>query len=217
MRALAFDVFGTLFDVGSILERARGIVREPEEFVALWRRKQLEYTFLLSLMDRFMTFSEVTRRALQYTLRQLDARMEPSQLEALTEAWKELPLYPDVLPAMEILKDRFTLVVLSNGERSLLDALIRRVGLDGHFSHILSAEEVGTYKPSPRVYQLAAVKLGLAMQDVGLVSSNAFDVMGAKAAGLKTFWVNRGRAVLDPLNLDPDLDVRDFDELVRSL
>ncbi len=217
MRVLAFDVFGTLFDVDAVQDVARGIVKEPESFVALWRRKQLEYTFLLSLMGRFLEFSQVTNRALRYAATQSGEDLRPAQETTLLEAWTRLPLYPEVRPALEVLQKEHALVVLSNGEKRLLLDLLRHGGVDQLFSHVLSAGEVQLYKPSPAVYRLVGEKLGLPPEEVGLVSSNAFDVLGARAAGLKSLWVNRAGAVLDPLDLEPDIEVRNFQELLKLL
>jgi 2-haloacid dehalogenase len=217
LRALAFDVFGTLFDVEGLKERVRGFTDRADDLVTLWRAKQLEYTFTLALMDRFMTFSEITRRALQYADQRLRTGLSPEQSEVLLAAWEDLPVYPDVAPSLNVLRERYAIVVLSNGDINLLERLLRRSGLRDLFSYVLSAEEVKTYKPSSRVYRLATDKLGLPPDQVGLVSSNAFDIMGAKAAGLRAFWVNRIGALMDPLGLEADVEVGDLGELVRSL
>lgn len=217
MRALAFDVFGTLYDVEAVRAALEGRVENPGALLSLWRAKQLEYTFLLGLMGRFLPFSEVTRRALRHAADGLDVRLVDREVEDLLRAWKELPLHPDVAPALEALEGRYLLVVLSNGDRDLLRDLLEGSGLLPRFAHVLSAEEVGTYKPSRTVYRLAADRLGLPPAEVGLVSSNPFDVLGAKAAGLRALWVNREGARLDPLDLVPDLEVRDFSELAVAL
>lgn len=217
VEALAFDMFGTLFDVGALQKVAEPIIEEPEEFVALWRSKQLEYVFLLALMGRFVTFSDITRMALRYAARKLDVRLEPDQVQPFMRAWEELPAYPDAVPALKTLRTRHVLVVLSNGEVALLGKLLRHAGLEPFFSHVLSAETVRTYKPSPSVYGLAVAQLGLPPKEIGLVSSNTFDVLGAKAAGLKAFWVNRSAAILDPLDLQPDLEAHDLQDFVNRL
>ncbi|MFQ6012073.1 MAG: haloacid dehalogenase type II [Thermoplasmata archaeon] len=217
MRALAFDVFGTLFDVEALREGLRGRVRRAEELLALWRSKQLEYTFLLALMDRFLTFSEVTQRALSSASSQLQVGLSKEEVDDLTGAWNGLPLYSGAITALEVLRGRYTLVVLSNGETALLHALLERSGISHLFSRVLSAEEVGTYKPSPRVYQLAVSRLDLPRAQIGMVSSNAFDIMGAKAFGLRGLWINRMGGKMEPLGLEPDLEARDFKELVKLL
>jgi 2-haloacid dehalogenase len=217
MRALAFDVFGTLFDLEAVAEVARSLVERAEEFISLWRSKQLEYTFLLALMGRFMTFSDVTRRALLYANERLEADLGRQDLETLAAAWRDLRLHGDVPSALEKLREEYTMVVLSNGEKGLLHTLLERVGVRRMFSQVLSAEEVRTYKPSPRVYQLAATRLGLPCGEIGLVSSNAFDILGAKAAGMRALWVNRSGVALDPVDLEPDIEVRNFEELLERL
>ncbi len=217
MRALAFDLFGTLFDVEGLVEQLEGRVERAEELLALWRSKQLEYTFLVALMGRFLTFSEVTKKALSAASSRLQVGLSGEEVEDLSEAWNRLPPYPDAVPALEILKDRYTLVVLSNGETALLRALLKSSDTSHLFSRVLSAEEVGTYKPSPQVYALASSRLDLPPAEIGMVSSNAFDIMGAKAFALKALWINRMGGEMDPLGLEPDLEARDFPELVKLL
>ncbi|MFQ5553581.1 MAG: haloacid dehalogenase type II, partial [Thermoplasmata archaeon] len=159
MRALAFDVFGTLFDVEALGVRLGERGKGGDELLPLWRRKQLEYTFLVALMRRFLPFSELTKRALSTASSWLEVELSREEAEDLTGAWSGLPLYPDAAGALEALKDRYTLVVLSNGETALLHALLEGSGTSPLFSLVLSAEQVETYKPSPRVYELAVSEL----------------------------------------------------------
>lgn len=217
MRALAFDVFGTLFDVEALQKTLRGHGAKGEDLLPLWRNKQLEYTFILALMDRFLIFSEVTRRALIAAASQLHVGLGQEEVHDLTRAWERLPLYPETIPALEALTERYTLVVLSNGDMALLRSLLETSGTTRLFSRVLSAEEVGAYKPSPDVYELAVRRLQLPPAEIGMVSSNAFDIMGAKAFGLKALWVNRSGREMDPLDLQPDLEARDFGELTKLL
>ena len=217
MRALAFDVFGTLFDVEALNGRLRGRGKRAEELLPLWRRKQLEYTFLVSLMRRFLPFSEVTKRALSTASNRLEVGLSREEVEDLTEAWSGLPLYPDAAGALEVLQEGYTLVVLSNGETALLHALLEGSGISALFSLVLSAEQVETYKPSPKVYELAVSHLNLPPGEIGMVSSNAFDILGAKAYGLKALWINRAGGEMEPLDLQPDLEARDFTEFVSLL
>ncbi len=129
MRALAFDVFGTLFDVEALDGRLRGRGKRAEELLPLWREKQLEYTFLVSLMRRFLPFSEVTKRALSAASIELDVELSREEVDDLTGAWSELSLYQDAAGALEVLKERYTLVILSNGDTALLHALLEGSGI----------------------------------------------------------------------------------------
>lgn len=217
MRALAFDVFGTLFDLEPLRDRLKVRVGKAGELLALWRRKQLEYTFLVALMGRFLPFSEVTKRALSAASRRLQVGLRPEEVERLVGAWNELRLFPGALPALEALKGRYTLAVLSNGDAALLHALLEGSSTSHLFSHVLSAEEAGTYKPSPEAYELAVSRLDLPPREIGMVSSHAFDIMGAKSVGLTALWINRAGEAMEPLDLDPDLEARDFGELVELL
>lgn len=214
---MAFDVFGTLFDVEALNGRLRGRGKRAEELLPLWRKKQLEYTFLVALMRRFLPFSEVTKRALSTASSWLEVGLSREEVEDLTGAWSGLPLYPDAAGALEVLQEGYTLVVLSNGETALLHALLEGSGISPLFSLVLSAEQVETYKPSPQVYELAVSHLNLPPGEIGMVSSNAFDIMGAKAFGLKALWINRAGGEMEPLDLEPDLEARDFTEFVSLL
>ncbi|MEE9173746.1 MAG: haloacid dehalogenase type II [Thermoplasmata archaeon] len=214
---MAFDVFGTLFDVEALNGRLRGRGERAAELLPLWRKKQLEYTFLVALMRRFLPFSEVTKRALSTASSWLEVGLSREEVEELTGAWSRLPLYPDAAGALEVLQEGYTLVVLSNGETALLHALLEGSGISALFSLVLSAEQVETYKPSPKVYELAVSHLNLPPGEIGMVSSNAFDIMGAKAFGLKALWINRMGGEMDPLGLEPDLEARDFTEFVSLL
>lgn len=217
VRALAFDVFGTLFDVSGLREVAASLLKDPEGFVNLWRSKQLEFTFLLTLMGRFATFSDITRRALASTAHKFGVRFAPDQVEALMRTWEELPIFPDVLPTLKDLHTRYVLAVLSNGETPSVRDMLRRGGLDRFFPEVICADEVGAYKPSPRVYARAADRLALSLHEILLVSSNAFDVLGAKSAGMAVCWVNRDGGALDDLGIRPDLEVRSMVEIPSTL
>jgi len=189
----------------------------PAEFAATWRTKQIEYTFLLSLMGRFLSFSEVTEWALRASAERHRVSLTPARVGFLVRAWRSLPPFPDVTPALTTLKDRYTLSVLSNGDAAMLRDVLRHSGLKGFFSKVISAEEVGVYKPSPRVYARAAERLSTPLREVVLVSSNPFDVLGAKSAGMPACWVNRADGVLDDLGIRPDLEVRGLEEVASAL
>jgi 2-haloacid dehalogenase len=129
------------------------------------------------------------------------------------ESWLQPTAYPEVAAALPRLKERLPLAILSNGSPMMLRVGLERVGFRSHFQWVLSADAVKTYKPSPRVYQLAPKAMKLQKQRILFVSSNAFDVLGAKSFGFRVCWINRAGAPLDPLGPEPDIVVRGFDEL----
>ncbi|MFY9584550.1 MAG: haloacid dehalogenase type II [Candidatus Acidiferrales bacterium] len=204
IKALVFDAYGTLFDVHSVIATCNQ--HFPEQGPALskaWRAKQLEYTWLRSLMGRYEDFWQVTEAALVFACKTLNLPCPPATRVELMEAYLHLDLYPEVLQSLKAFSN-YPLAILSNGSPRMLQAAVENAGLRGIFSHVLSVDTVKIYKPSPRVYELASQKMGVAASAIGFVSSNSWDVIGAKAAGLWTCWVNRSGAPEDELGLLPD-------------
>ena len=199
--AFVFDAYGTLFDVHSVVEAGRAITSDPQALSALWRQKQLEYTWLRALMDRYVDFWEVTQQALSFTLRRLGLQPSPPQVTALMEAYLSMATFPDVGPA------------LSNGSPRMLEAAVRSSGLEGAFAHVLSVDAVQVYKPSPRVYELGPRAFGLAAREILFVSSNAWDIAGAAGFGYRTCWCNRQGAPMDELGATPDYEVERLDQI----
>jgi len=212
MKALVFDVYGTLFDVGSVMEVCRTIVPEPEALVAGWRAKQLDYAFWRSLMGRYVDFWQVTEEALRYTLKRHGLTISEEERRHLLEAWLHLEPFPEVRAALTNLK-QYKRVILSNGSPSMLDTLLKNTGLQTDFDAVLSVDAVKIYKPAPRVYKLALQHLGVAREEIGFLSANGFDVAGAKAFGFTVYWVNRTGAVLDELGIAPDATVQSLAEV----
>ena len=216
--ALAFDAYGTLFDVHSVIAACEtAFPSRGEALSRLWRDKQLEYTWLLSLMDRYEDFWAVTEKALSYACQQLGLSCDPAIHTRLLESYYRLAAYPDVPAALARLAVNRQLVILSNGTPQMLAAVTRATGLTAVFDKLISVEAVRVYKPSPRVYALLPQRLGVPAEAIGFVSSNAFDITGAKAFGLRTCWVNRQGATPDSLGYPPDVVVRTLAELADCL
>ncbi|HKO21191.1 MAG TPA: haloacid dehalogenase type II [Candidatus Eisenbacteria bacterium] len=211
-RAFLFDAYGTLFDVHTVVEAGRAITDDPLALSLLWRQKQLEYTWLRSLMDRYVDFWEVTRNALSFALRRLGLRPSPAQADALMEAYLTLGTFPEVVTALARLAPA-PLGILSNGSPLMLDAAVRSAGLDGMFQHVLSVDEVRVYKPSARVYDLGTRAFGLSAGEILFVSSNSWDVAGAGAFGYRTCWCNRAGAPMEGLEVTPDVEVERLDQI----
>ena len=217
IRGLAFDLYGSIVDVGSVAEVCKEVAPDAVAFNRQWRAKQLEYTFLRSLMGKYQDFWRVSEQALEFTIQRFGLQASAVQRRRLMEAWLHPRPYPEVATALPRLKERYALAVLSNGSPKMLRTGLERTRLLEHFRWVISVDAIRLYKPSPRVYQLAVTKMKLRKEEILLVSSNSFDVVGAKSFGVKVCWINRTGAPLDPLGPTPDLVVRTFDELSTAL
>jgi 2-haloacid dehalogenase len=192
LAAFVFDAYGTLFDLASALraEEAR-LGAAGARLGELWRRKQLEYTWLRSLMRRHADFWQVTGDSLDYALESCGIDM-PGLRDRLLAAYRTLRAYPEVPEVLDALRARgLRTAILSNGEPGMLADAVAAAGLGGRLDHVLSVESIGVYKPDPRVYGLATTTLGLEAARIGFASSNPWDAHGAAAFGFRAFWINR--------------------------
>ncbi len=214
VRAAVFDAYGTLFDVASASERAReALGAKWQPLAELWRAKQLQYTWLRSLMGRHADFWHVTADALDFAMESLG--VEDAGLRArLMSLYERLGAYPEARPALQALRDAgLALAILSNGAPRMLAAASEAAGLAPLLDAVLSVEAVGIYKPSPAVYRLALDRLHLWPNEILFVSANGWDACGAKAAGLRVAWCNRAGQPPERLPERPDVQVRSLAEL----
>ncbi len=203
VRAIVFDAYGTLFDVHSVVRRGDELF--PGKGVALsqlWRSKQLEYTWLRSLMGRYEDFEAITASALRFSCAALGLDWTPQASAALMEQYLHLAPYPEVPAALTALTGH-KLGILSNGSPSMLKPLVSNAGLAKHFAAVLSVDALRIFKPHPSVYQLAVDALAIDKHDIAFVSSNFWDAAGATAFGFRVFWINRFGVVPDELGLQP--------------
>jgi len=197
---LAFDLFGTILDTSNVMQE--------------FREKQLEYTWLLTLTGRFMEFEEITKRALSYVLK---IKGEENKFDEELAKWNNLKAYPDAMYLKEISKGA-EIYILSNGSEREVKQHLSRNGLLEYFKGMFSTELVRAYKPSPLVYIRFLDFVGAKQEDeVYLVSSNPFDVIGAKNAGLGGIYVNRRGVPVYSFGIEPDVNVKDFKELYEWL
>jgi 2-haloacid dehalogenase len=220
-QAFLFDAYGTLFDVNLAVLRGGadidiGIPGNTEALSQLWRRKQLEYTWLRALMERYEDFWAITEAALRSAVRELSIEATDRQLEQLMQAYLIPPAFEDVRPALQALKGS-TVAILSNGSPAMLDSAIRNNGLESWFAEVISVDRVKTYKPSPRVYTLGLEILNLPAAKILFVSSNSWDAAGAKAFGYQVCWCNRSGAEGEDWGFAPDLMVRRLDQIAETL
>lgn len=211
--AIVFDPYGTLFDVSSVVAAAERLFPGyGDALSARWRQKQLEYTWLRSLMGAYEDFWEVTAAALRHAARTLGLPLSGDSMAALMDEYLHLRPYPDVLPALRTLQSHRR-AILSNGTPHMLQSAVAGAGLGSEFERVLSVDPLRTYKPDPRVYQMAVEELGVARQAVVFVSANPFDIAGAGGFGFVTVWINRMGATFDELGREPDYTLAGLDGL----
>ena len=212
--ACVFDAYGTLFDVHSAVGRHRQRLGERADAVsAVWRTKQLEYTWLRSLMQRHADFWQVTADALDFALDSFGVH-DPALREDLLQAYLRLDCYPEVPALLDRLKSAgLKTAILSNGSPMMLEAAVAGSGLGDYLDAVLSVEDLGIYKPDPRVYQLAVDGLAVEPTRISFQSANAWDAAGAASFGFRVAWINRFNQRRERLPAGPDAELRTLAEL----
>jgi 2-haloacid dehalogenase len=215
--ACVFDAYGTLFDVHSVAARAEALAPgHGADLARLWRIKQLEYTWLSSLMAApdcpRPDFAAVTSMALDYAVAALVLPIDADRRAELARAYEDLDPYPDARDVLLRLAPR-PRWILSNGTRAMLDPLVDAAGLGDAIDGVISVDEAGVYKPSPRVYALAVERLGVAPREIAFVSANGWDAAGAQAFGFTTFWINRAGVPFERHAAPPDFTVGSLAEI----
>lgn len=211
--ALAFDAYGTLFDVASVFSLCEELFPGKGSTLSqTWRAKQLEYSWLRSLMGHYEDFAHVTESALIYSGNALQLALSTANRGRLMDAYLRLKPFPEVPEALKALSS-LKLAILSNGSPKMLEAVVKNAGLAHAFSDIISVDAVKIFKPSPPVYELGIKSLGVEKSAIGFVSSNCWDAIGAKAFGFRTFWINRAGMPIDELGFQPDAQLKTLSEL----
>jgi 2-haloacid dehalogenase len=217
IKALAFDAYGTLFDVASVLSLCEELFPGKGSAVSqMWRAKQLEYSWLRSLMGRYENFSHVTESALVFSCNALQLSLSGRVRARLMDAYLHLTPFAEVPEALKALSS-LKLAIFSNGSPQMLEAVVKNAGLTNAFTDIISVDSVKIFKPSPLAYELVVKTLGLEKSSVGFVSSNSWDALGGKSFGFRTFWINRAAAPLDELGFQPDAKLKTLAELPSLL
>jgi 2-haloacid dehalogenase len=213
LRALVFDAYGTLFDVYSISVACESLFPDKgAELSRLWRSKQLEYTWLRSLMGRYAEFETITGDALGAACRMLGLQLSQSGTTLLMAGYRQLQPFPEIRDTLATLHDR-KLAILSNGSPAMLNAVVEHAGLSQTFDAVISVDELKTFKPNPGVYGLAVKYLGAAAHEIGFVSSNFWDIAGATSYGFRTFWINRDGSQPDELGFRPSAVINRLDQI----
>lgn len=214
IRAVLFDVFGTLLDVQSVWARADQLFPgNGAQLARLWREKQLEYTRLRTISGRYVSFTRVTEDALQFACDALGLPLDAAARGMLMHEYTQLEPYPDVVPSLKKLESAgITMGVLSNGDPGLLDDTLHGAGLSDFFDVVLSADQVHAFKTAPAVYELGPLTLKHPAGAIVLVSGNAWDAIGAKWYGYRSFWVNRAGGPMERLGERPDATGASLDD-----
>ncbi|PIW26341.1 MAG: haloacid dehalogenase type II [Rhodospirillales bacterium CG15_BIG_FIL_POST_REV_8_21_14_020_66_15] len=213
--ACVFDAYGTLFDVAAAAAHCKDDLGDKmAPLAAMWRDKQLSYTWLRSLMGEYVDFWRVTQDGLDYSLAALGIDGEPALRQKLLDLYFKLDAYGEVKDVLTALKGAgLKTAILSNGAPAMLKAAVDNANIGGLLDDVLSVEDLGIYKPHPSVYQLAVDRLGVAAERICFMSSNAWDAAGAGTFGFKVVWVNRFKQPPERL---PGAIVTEIDSL-RSL
>jgi len=218
IQACVFDAYGTLFDFSSPMQRRRAkIGPEADRLNRLWRQKQLEYSWLRSLMGEHADFWQITAEALDYAMAACNLQ-NPALRAELMELYLSIAPYPETLATVERLKAaKFRTGILSNGSVTMLTAAMNHARLTPHLDAVLSVDEVSTYKPHPRVYQMVLDRLDVQAHQVLFASANAWDVAGAAHFGFRTVWCNRSDNPPEHLPGKPVAEIKSLDEIPALL
>jgi len=216
---LAFDVYGTLVDPSGMAKHlAEDLGIEAASFADFWREKQLEYSFRRALMQNYADFSICTSDALNFTCRRFKVSISSERQVELLGLYQHLPRFDDVTPALQSLQTAFRLFAFSNGKRSEIDAVLANANILDYFEGLVTADDVRSFKPNPAVYSHARRATGAWSSPFWLVSSNPWDVIGARSAGLSSAWVQRSEEkIYDPWGIEPNVTVRSLIDLHAAL
>ena len=217
IKAIVFDAYGTLLDVQRLdefLEHHFG--EKASDINKIWRQKQLQYTWLRSLMRRYEPFSKVTADALRYACTSLGLKLPDALEQELVQQYYQLQAFPDVAETLATLSREFQLAVLSNANEEMLHQAIKHNRLAGLLTQVLSVDQIGKFKPTPEVYRLAESNLKLDREQIVFVSSNTWDVAGAASFGLRVIWLNRGNGNMEDLGFSPDWQIPQLGEIRRA-
>jgi len=217
IKAIIFDAYGTLFDVNSAAEKCKGKIGDKwEGFANYWRTTQLEYTWLRSLMNRHKDFWQVTEDSLDKSMQVF--KIDSSMKNELLDLYKVLSTFTEVKEVLNKLKKKnYKLAILSNGTPSLLNELVKSNNLDNIFDDVFSIEEVKTYKPDPKVYNIPIKKYQIQKNEVAYLSANTWDVSAGGNYGFSPIWVNRNNSIIDNLDYVPKYQIENLSKLIEIL
>lgn len=207
--AVVFDLYGTVLNYDGLGRRAAALgIARPDDFIAAWRAKQIEYTWCSTLMNRYRDFDELTGLALDYVLAANKVDLSTKERDALERAWRTLDAYPDVVPALAALRElQVPAAILTNGVATTAEEAVEHAGLYDMFDAILSVDTVGRYKPDQQVYRIATERFETEAKRIVFVSSNGWDATGGAAFGFRVVWCNRAGRAAEVLGFPPAITV----------
>lgn len=217
---LAFDVYGTLIDTSGVATALEKYVGErAAAFAALWREKQLEYSFRRGLMQQYEPFTVCTRNALDYACKSFAIKLSETEKSQLMAAYRTLPAFSEVSDGLQALQAAgYRMYAFSNGHPDDVENLLDHAGIRDHFLGVISVHEVQSFKPDPAVYEHFLRRSGAQANEAWLISSNPFDVIGAMAIGMRAAWVQRSdKALFDPWGIQPTVTVSGLTGLTAAL
>ena len=223
IRICMFDLYGTVVDMQGGLTRAvtpylkaKGSAIEPGRLVTWWRRTHFENSMIDALLHRgHIPYREIGRISLSYTLERAGISHTQDEVKQLVSEIERLPPFPDAVEALGRLKQRFRLVILSNGDPDMLEAIRPRLGIA--FDRIISVAEAGSFKPHAVTYRKAAEIMGARPGEILFVANHAFDCVGAKASGMRAAFIDRRKRPFGDWPYQPDLVVGDLKALTDTL
>jgi len=215
IKVCAFDAYGTCFDINSAAKNlAKEIGKDWLGFSTTWRTVQLEYTWLRSLMKKHEDFWRVTEDSLDFAME--SHKIDKKFRSKLLELYKKLNSYPELVMCLKHLKEKnVKTCILSNGSPSLLDELTVHAKVKELFDDLISIEDVGIYKPHPKVYELVTKKYNCKPEEVCFLSSNTWDIVGGGTFGYQSIWVDRFGKTFDKLGYQPKFKIKDLSELIK--
>lgn len=220
LTTLALDVYGTLFNTSGITDELGRFTDKAEQFARTWREKQIEYSFRRGLMRQYAPFNVCIRDALEYACFAHHLELSETDKQNLLGSYRHLTLFDDVMPALESLAadPGFQLSVLSNGYPDDLNELLANAGIKHFFEHIVSVDEIRSFKPNPEVYEHFLKRAGSDINTTWMVSGNTFDFIGAMSFGLHGAFIKRSTDILvDPWEIDPSITINNLLELPAEI
>ena len=218
IETITVDSYGTLVDPSAAERALADVVDHPEPVSNLWRSRSLTYTMVANEIDRYQTFYEMNRDALQFALDQFGVDLEPDQRNEILSVYHRLDVYDDVREGIERIIDQgYEVYVVSNGNPDMLSSMIEHASIGDLIEDAISADEIETFKPNVEIYRHAAARTGTPIRNIAHVSGPGFDVQGAKHAGMQGIWLKRGEKPWEAFGPEPDLTIDSFYELAEEL
>ena len=219
--SIVFDAYGTLFDINAAARKSALVSSNSllesnwKDLAEIWRKKQIEYTWLQNILNIHTDFLDITKISLDFALEEMTLDQEPKLRESLLELYWTSEAYPEVTQVLEELNGRdVKLSILSNGTPEMLLAACESTKIEKLLDFVVSVEEIGIFKPDGRVYDLVNTKMGYKMSEVLFVSSNGWDIAGATKFGLSTVWVNRNKKPVERMHWKPNYELSDLMHII---